>query len=618
MSVGSGEHRAHQDEDAIPEVDVAVIGAGVAGCYTAWRLQTMATAQLEPGSPLRPLFEGKDRLKVALFEYSDRIGGRLWSGTVNGVSDVCVEFGGMRFYKQMHIVWSLIEALGLGPYVMEFPVSDPENVVYVRGRHLRRKQIAEHPDLLPYRFHGLERERSSALTRYVCEMAIPGFSALRAHYDEAFENGEWEKVRQLGDEYEVRKFASSIVGRTVYELSWWELQTLLLSHEAFEYQLVTSGYDVTTTDGNAAHALDEIFYSPVNAPFYCLHNGYEALPDALHQEFHEHGGATYLFHQLNRFDKVDAQADGGPYNLHFHRRDVDGRRANARAKLVVLAMPVHSLRLLDQHNFFFHPSPGRDGGNRRAQLTDAMDAVLKVPAFKLFLAYDQPWWKASGMQRGQSVTDLPLRQCYYWPLGIPADGAPTHGNAIVMASYNSGNAVPYWAGLQAGPLFKGDAGSAARNDPFKGRAFAHDNRAAARCGVTAPGATGSYREVLRTATRSMVERAHAQLMEMHGIPYAPPPYDAHFQDWTVDPYGAGWHQWKAYQPVQALIRYMQRPLEEENVFVVGECWSDAQGWVQGALNTSEAMLQDVLGLKWPAWLPRGGTSLGPRRKSATT
>jgi len=609
MSVVSGVRGEPPLADAIPEVDVAVIGAGVAGCYTAWRLQTLTGKQLEGSSPLRALLAGKDRLKVALFEYSDRIGGRLWSAAVNGVSDVCVEFGGMRFYKQMHIVSSLIETLGLGPYVMEFPGAEPENVVHIRGRHLRRKQIAEHPGVLPYRFQGLERERSSALTQFVCDTAIPGFGALRGNYARAFEQQEWEKVRQLGDEYEARKRTAKVAGRTTYEMSWWELQMLLLSHEAFEFLVVTSGYDVTTTNGNAAHALDEIFYAP-DKPFYHLSNGFEMLPDALHREFHEHGGATYLLHELRRFDKANAETAGGPYDLHFQCRDVAGRRANARAKMVVLAMPVHALQLLEQHNFFFRPP------ERQATLAAAMNAVLRVPAFKLFLAYDQPWWQASGVQRGQSVTDLPVRQCYYWPLGAQAREPEAHGNAILMATYNSGNAVPYWAGLQNGPLFNGAADPTVAGGPFRGRAFAHVNRAWARCNRTASGAE-AYHELPRTATRSMVERAHAHIMEMHGVTYAPPPYDAHFQDWTVDPYGAGWHQWKAYAHEHELIPYMQQPLDEEQVFVVGECWSNGQGWVQGALNTSEAMLQDVLGLKWPAWLPEGGTWLGPRRKSAT-
>jgi monoamine oxidase len=104
-------------------------------------------------------------------------------------------------------------------------------------------------------------------------------------------------------------------------------------------------------------------------------------------------------------------------------------------------------------------------------------------------------------------------------------------------------------------------------------------------------------------------------MEMHDVKYAPVPYDAHFQDWNVDPYGGGWHQWITGANVAEITPYVQQPMEEEQVFIVGECWSDAQGWVQGALNTSEAMLQDRLKLTWPDWLSEGGTWLGPRLKS---
>src|SRR5262249_62333631 len=73
--------------DPILDLDVAVIGAGIAGCYTAWRLRSLDKQELTPDSPLRPLLESKDRLDVALFEYSDRVGGRVWSAAVNGIPE---------------------------------------------------------------------------------------------------------------------------------------------------------------------------------------------------------------------------------------------------------------------------------------------------------------------------------------------------------------------------------------------------------------------------------------------------------------------------------------------------------------------------------------------------
>ena len=120
--------------DSLGEFDVAVIGGGVSGCYTAWRLRTLDKQQLAADSPLLPLLADKERLDVGLFEYSDRIGGRLWSAALKGMPDEFAEFGGMRFYKQMHIVWNLVETLGLGPRAIPFPVGEADNLVYVRGR----------------------------------------------------------------------------------------------------------------------------------------------------------------------------------------------------------------------------------------------------------------------------------------------------------------------------------------------------------------------------------------------------------------------------------------------------------------------------------------------------
>ena len=61
------------------DLDIAVVGGGVSGAYCAWRLQQ----------------EDSDA-RIALFEYSDRIGGRLYTVTLPGLPHVKAEVGGMR------------------------------------------------------------------------------------------------------------------------------------------------------------------------------------------------------------------------------------------------------------------------------------------------------------------------------------------------------------------------------------------------------------------------------------------------------------------------------------------------------------------------------------------
>lgn len=75
LAHGARDHAARR-----AEVDVAVVGGGVAGTYCAWRLATSGTSARS----------------IALFEASGRVGGRLWSEAVPPVTNqvaelVCME-----------------------------------------------------------------------------------------------------------------------------------------------------------------------------------------------------------------------------------------------------------------------------------------------------------------------------------------------------------------------------------------------------------------------------------------------------------------------------------------------------------------------------------------------
>ena len=64
--------------------DVAIIGAGIAGTYAGWRLRN------------------KNK-RITIYEYSNRVGGRLYTTNFKSVPDINVELAAMRFLPECKI-----------------------------------------------------------------------------------------------------------------------------------------------------------------------------------------------------------------------------------------------------------------------------------------------------------------------------------------------------------------------------------------------------------------------------------------------------------------------------------------------------------------------------------
>jgi monoamine oxidase len=47
---------------------------------------------------------------------------------------------------------------------------------------------------------------------------------------------------------------------------------------------------------------------------------------------------------------------------------------------------------------------------------------------------------------------------------------------------------------------------------------------------------------------------------------------------------------------------IRRPVEQLNVFLCGEAYSSSQGWVEGAVNTAEMVVEDYFDLPRPDWV----------------
>src|SRR4029077_16914838 len=89
---------------------------------------------------------------------------------------------------------------------------------------------------------------------------------------------------------------------------------------------------------------------------------------------------------------------------------------------------------------------------------------------------------------------------------------------------------------------------------------------------------------------AMVRELHRELMIMHGVSDAPAPYAAIYHDWIDDPFGGGVNFWNIGVKSWEVIPKIAKPVASAPVYVVGEAYSDAQGWVEGALRSAAIVL----------------------------
>ena len=76
-----------------------------------------------------------------------------------------------------------------------------------------------------------------------------------------------------------------------------------------------------------------------------------------------------------------------------------------------------------------------------------------------------------------------------------------------------------------------------------------------------------------------------------------PPYAAAVRDWSADPFGGACHAWKIHERSWEVVDKIVRPVEGLPVYICGEAYSREQGWVQGALDSAERLLQRCFSLE---------------------
>ncbi|MER6095953.1 FAD-dependent oxidoreductase [Streptomyces sp. NPDC001728] len=555
--------------------DAVVVGGGVGGCYLARRLLDRSDAVRRPP-------------RTALFEASDRLGGRLWSAPLPGMPGPVAEFGGMRFDGGEHHVVDLVEHLGLRTDAAPFFFDRPENLVHARGVRLRRRELRDPAAPVPYRLAPGERGLTGGeLSLLVARRVLPEFSALRDAYDRAAVRGDGRTAASAVARYRVARRDARWRGLRLHEVPWALLLDTVLTREAAALLHDTGGYNSRSSAGSVAGTLDEMFQGAPPGGHLRLRHGFQQVPLALGERFAAAGGDIFLGHRLTGVDRA-GERDGEPlYRLRFVRTDAAGaagQLVHVLARTVVLALPNRAVELLRPGVLPVDEGPFRSG----------FAASRAVPAMKLFLGYPSSWWLGSGVSEGRGTTDLPLRQFWYWATGPGSGGAP----GTMLAAYANGSAVDQWADLASGPPYP-DGGLRRRTGARPGGGWGPEPGVGSGSGPRMGPGVGSGPGV---ASRLQVERAHAMLLDVHGIADAPPPVSARWQHWSVEEHGGAWPVWRPGHDLEEVIPVMRRPLPGEPVYWVNDAWTLRPGSVEGVLAAAEHVLQGPLRRARPSWL----------------
>jgi monoamine oxidase len=534
------------------QIDIAIIGGGVSGVYSAWKLKKSFPDQ-----------------NIVVFEGSDHIGGRLLSVKPPEIPNMTAELGGMRILENtqkliVDLIQTLNDELPASEQITlyDFPVDEDQNLAYLRGEYLRLVDFVTQPDKVPYNMSFLEKGNGpGTIIVNAIEQIVPGITN-----PDLTEEQRREMTRE-----------AFFDGIPLYQWGFWNLLYRVISSEAYQFSMDAGGYDSTLVNWNASDAIPWYLSDFGMTPKYKgFTNGFQQVPIALAELFEKLGGEVRLEHQLHGFDYADNQ-----FTLHFKHGET------ITAGKLILAMPRRALDLITPD------SP------QLKQIQPLISSVTPRPLFKLFTTYANPWWRICGftgpdgkfvpVQKGRSVTDLPIRQTYYWP---NSDGtAAVNGRAMLLASYDDGNNIGFWDGLrpQRSKAWKAGRSHAEVPDPFIGD---DDKIVNGKQETVKSNLNQTWDEY--QAPRRMVNEIARQLQQMHGLDYTPLVKSAAFRDWGEDPYGGGWNSWNIGVKSWEVRDQITHPIAGTHLYICGEAYSDSQGWVEGALQTAEIMLGQLI------------------------
>lgn len=585
----------------------AIFGAGPGGLYAAWRL--LSAGKLQAGDTLNLYewgtydFEGTGTHRQPA--------GRICSHHYKSdLTASYIEIGGMRFIewngeeyeiapdgkqvpaKGHRLVTTAIKAMGLYGDVVDFLTTD-NPLYYLRGEHFYEKELGlekQLPDgtkkvvLAPYNTPGNNAAPPGTLTSNISGL-IADDAPLITRADQCAFYG----TGTLPETFNSFVYSG---GEIASNVGYWNVFYDQAGSEGFNYAADGGGYNSNVINWNAANAS---VYNGEFAPggtFKTIAGGYSRLFTELYNKAVAAAadcGAEFNLVQGTRLHSIWSDKADAVYQLASADDPHKSIGEALRADVAFLAMPPESVELLAHATRYLGLPDGADFLNM-SKVANYLESVIEQPSYKIAMFFDTPWWKTAtyppkleigGKEDpavfGPTITDLPLRQVYYFGDNALSDagGDPVYG---VLTSYDDERFVGFWRGLELPVNQRRETATSRDLQPLQGGA---------------------------EATAEMERMLLLQLAKVHyGTTDAagtiPAPKQTVFMDWGLNPFGAGYHAWAAHYDICDVMQTIRQPAQlarqDAQVFLIGSAFSNDQAWVEGAFCTAESVLVDCLGL----------------------
>jgi monoamine oxidase len=318
------------------EYDLAVVGGGVAGLYCAMHAP--------PG------------WKVALFEGSHRIGGKLETVAMQGFD---AEYGAMRFDPvRQYRLGKLIEELGVE--TQPFP------------------EYLSPPDQQFQSSYPVENAECGLSSLGLYKLAIQRVLGMSETDLMALSEENLESIRREG----------VVFGCPLWEQGLWNVLGKVISPHALRFILTDGSFFhfIHENPGAAAWMITWVKMLQMSPHLKTMRHGMNALTDAMLARIQQRGADLHRAHVLAALETYDRER----VRLHFSEKQ------SCIARHAVLALPEHSLSRI---------------AGIPMSIRALLGSVLNIPLLKCFFVVRDPWWEENIPHL--DIAQLPAREMHY-------------------------------------------------------------------------------------------------------------------------------------------------------------------------------------------------------------